>query len=167
MRPGPRPDSRSRIFYTAAFNIFTSFTCLLFTQGKSLYWRGVAPVKVEEFPPFDGGISPFRRKNFPSYRGRISLPIVEGNRELWKDLPGRCGRNSPPWWKDFPSWALQVLQWWKEFPSFMPVKPSQAVRRRQRETEMSVQMDGFPGNRGRISPQFPDRVRNGGRISPP
>jgi hypothetical protein len=57
---------------------------------------------VEEFPPFDGRISPARWKDLPSYRGRISLPIVEENLASWKILPGGCGENSPLWWKDLP-----------------------------------------------------------------
>jgi hypothetical protein len=99
----PQPLACCRlVFFTAAFNRFTAFTCLLFTDRNSEYWRGVWPTMVEEFPPFDGRVSPARWKKFPSYGGRIYRPIVEGNRGSWKDFPGQCGRNSPLWWKDFP-----------------------------------------------------------------
>lgn len=65
---------------TAAFNNFTSFNCLLFTERNPQYWRGIALSMVEEITPFDGRISPVRWKDFLPYRGRISRPIVEGNR---------------------------------------------------------------------------------------
>jgi hypothetical protein len=87
---------------TAAFNRFTSFTCLLFTDRNSQYWRGIAPDMVEGIPPLDGRISPLWWKDFLPDGGRISRPIVEGNWESWKVFPVHRGRISPEWWKEFP-----------------------------------------------------------------
>jgi hypothetical protein len=70
--------ARLATFTAAAFNSFNSFTCLLFTRRNSLYRHGATLFMVEEFPPLDGRFSLLRRKEFPSYRGRISPSIVEG-----------------------------------------------------------------------------------------
>ena len=67
---------------------FNSFTRLLFTSRFCLYRHGAARFTVEEFPPLDGRFSLLRRKDFPSYRGKISPSIVEGILASWKDLPG-------------------------------------------------------------------------------
>jgi hypothetical protein len=67
---------------------FTSFTRLLFTSWICLCRHGAARFTVEEFPPFDGRFSLLQRKDFPSYRGKISPSIVEGIWESWKDFPG-------------------------------------------------------------------------------
>lgn len=105
---------------TAAFNIFTSFTCLLFTDRNSQYWRGFAPSMVEEIPLFDGRISPAWWKDLLPYCGRISRPIVEENRRSWKVLPTHRGRISPLSWKDFPCAGSDAR--------LMPPKPMFALR---------------------------------------